>query len=156
MYDELIAELRQHHCDAKEDDTQEVCEECAYDVIIADESVPSGIASVCVCGLMNRAADAIEELSRENESLAKSVNEASEILQKRWIPVTERLPNAERKSYWGCTDNGYQCECRQFGIIEEKNRRIDRVGLYNRNAEKSAAMYEALAGISPEPPKEES
>ena len=64
MYDELIAELRQHHCDAKEDDTQEVCEECAYDVIIADKSVPSGIASVCVCGLMNRAADAIEELRK--------------------------------------------------------------------------------------------
>jgi len=76
MYDELIAELRQHHCDAKEDDTQEVCEECAYDVIIADESVPSGIASVCVCGLMNRAADAIEELSKP-----------------KWIPVTERLPD---------------------------------------------------------------
>ena len=69
MYDELIAELRQHHCDAKEDDTQEVCEECAYDVIIADESVPSGIASVCVCGLMNRAADAIEELSAKVNSL---------------------------------------------------------------------------------------
>lgn len=65
MYDELIAELRQHHCDAKEDDTQEVCEECAYDVIIADESVPSGIASVCVCGLMNRAANAIEELANK-------------------------------------------------------------------------------------------
>ena len=67
MYDELIAELRQHHCDAKEDDTQEVCEECAYDVIIADESVPSGIASVCVCGLMNRAANAIEELIRKEK-----------------------------------------------------------------------------------------
>lgn len=65
MYDELIEELRRHHCDAKEDDTQEVCEECAYDVIIADESVPSGIASVCVCGLMNRAANAIEELAIE-------------------------------------------------------------------------------------------
>lgn len=64
MYDELLAELRMHHCDAKEDDTQEVCEECAYDVIIADKSVPSGIASVCVCGLMHRAADAIEELSK--------------------------------------------------------------------------------------------
>lgn len=62
MYDELIKNLRMHHCDAKEDDTQEVCEECAYDVIIADKSVPSGIASVCVCGLMHRAADAIEEL----------------------------------------------------------------------------------------------
>jgi len=67
MYDELIAELRQHHCDAKEDDTQEVCEECAYDVVIADESVPSGIASVCVCGLMNRAANAIEELIRKGK-----------------------------------------------------------------------------------------
>lgn len=63
--DELLAELRMHHCDAKEDDTQEVCEECAYDVIIADKSVPSGIASVCVCGLMHRAADAIEELQNK-------------------------------------------------------------------------------------------
>ena len=63
MYDELIEELRRHHCDAKEDDTQEICEECAYDVIIADKSVPSGIASVCVCGLMHRAADAIEHMA---------------------------------------------------------------------------------------------
>lgn len=39
--------------------------------------------------------------------------------------------------------------------IEGLNRRIDRaIELYNRNVEKSA-MYEALAGISPEPPKEE-
>jgi hypothetical protein len=44
---------------------------------------------------MTQAADAIAELSRENESLAKSVNEASEILRKRWIPVTERLPEDE-------------------------------------------------------------
>ena len=79
MYEKLIAELRQHHCDAREDDTQEVCEECAYDVIIADKSVPSGIASVCVCGLMHRAADAIEELSKKENTT-------------QWIPVTERLP----------------------------------------------------------------
>lgn len=43
-------------------------------------------------GIFREAADAIAELSRENESLAKSVNEASEILRKRWIPVGERLP----------------------------------------------------------------
>ena len=49
--------------------------------------------------LYKEAADAIEELSRENESLAKSVNEASEILRRRWIPVTERLPTVERKPY---------------------------------------------------------
>ena len=67
MYDELIAELRQHHCDAKEDDTQEVCDECCYDVIIVDKSAPSGFASVCACGLMNRAANAIEELIRKEK-----------------------------------------------------------------------------------------
>lgn len=64
MYDELIADLRRHHCNAKEDDTQEVCDECPYDVIIADKSRPTGITSVCVCGLMNRAADALEELQK--------------------------------------------------------------------------------------------
>ena len=38
--------------------------------------------------------------------------------------------------------------------IEELSRRIDRaVDLYNRNVEKTA-MYEALIGLSPEPPKE--
>ena len=48
-----------------------------------------------VTDLCKEAADAIEELSRENESLAKSVNEASEILRKRWIPVTEQAPEKE-------------------------------------------------------------
>ena len=97
MYDELIAELRQHHCDAKEDDTQEVCEECAYDVIIADKSVPSGIASVCVCGLMNRAADAIEELATNYDAATDIMKHQTEYIEElskpRWIPVTERLPD---------------------------------------------------------------
>lgn len=64
-YAELISDLRRHHCDAKEDDTQEVCEECAYDVIVADKSKFNGITDVCTCGLMHRAADAIEELLAE-------------------------------------------------------------------------------------------
>ena len=39
--------------------------------------------------------------------------------------------------------------------IEELSKRIDRaIAMYNRNIEKTA-MYEALIGISPEPPKEE-
>lgn len=39
--------------------------------------------------------------------------------------------------------------------IEELSKRIDRaVELYNRGVERSA-MYEALVGIAPEPPKEE-
>lgn len=96
MYDELIAELRQHHCDAKEDDTQEVCEECAYDVIIADESVPSGIASVCVCGLMHRAADAIEQLSNAGSAYGRGwtlgYDAGREESKPRWTPVTGRPP----------------------------------------------------------------
>lgn len=66
-YSELVKDLRVHRCDAKEDDTQDVCEECAYDVIIADKSTFSGIKDVCTCGLMHRAADAIEELKKDLE-----------------------------------------------------------------------------------------
>lgn len=29
----------------------------------------------------------------------------------QWIPCSERLPK-EKKTYWVCTDTGYQCECR--------------------------------------------
>lgn len=42
--------------------------------------------------------------------------------QPKWIPVTERLPEKEKKSYWICTDTGYQCKCRWtnniYGIYE--------------------------------------
>ena len=64
-YDGLVSELRKHHCDATDEDTQEFCEECAYDIIIADKTTFSGITGVCVCGLMHRAADAIEKLQRD-------------------------------------------------------------------------------------------
>ena len=87
MYDELVKRLR---------DWPRIC-------VHYDGSVDQ---------LHDEAADAIEELTRENESLAKSVNEASEILRKRWIPVTERLPESVRKSYLCLTDTGYHCEAR--------------------------------------------
>ena len=104
MYDELIAELRQHHCDAKEDDTQEVCVECAYDVIIADKTKFSGIKSVCVCGLMHRAADAIEELScRETP------------MQVRTTTSTKRCPSCNKQlSGIGNIHRNYQF-CRWCG-----------------------------------------
>lgn len=47
------------------------------------------------------ATDAIEELSREYESVAASLNESVELVRKlqqpRWIPVTERLPKCEQE-----------------------------------------------------------
>lgn len=32
--------------------------------------------------------------------------------QPHWIPCSEQLPPEENKTYWVCTDNGYQHECR--------------------------------------------
>ena len=81
MYDELVKRLR-------EADEKSMCGECGLNLHTG--ATKKGV-------LFAEAADAIEELSRENESLAKSVNEASEILRKRWIPVTERLP--KEKTY---------------------------------------------------------
>ena len=114
MYDELINRLRGHQCDAGEDDTQDFCEECQYDVIVADKSTFSGIRKVCVCGLINEAADAIEELSKQHEAQAQNIiallNE-----KPRWIPVTERLPELAFVNEWylvalesGCVESlGY-------------------------------------------------
>lgn len=75
MYDELVRRLR--ICP----DYNDGCVNCQHEHDLG-----------CRTTTMREAADAIEELSRENESLAKSVNEASEILRKRWIPVTEKPP----------------------------------------------------------------
>lgn len=33
-----------------------------------------------------------------------------------WIPCSERLPEAEKKKYWVCTNSGYQCQCRWTNI----------------------------------------
>ena len=47
--------------------------------------------------VLMKAADAIEELSNESESLGKDLTSAVEMLKKRrkpkWIPVKERLPD---------------------------------------------------------------
>lgn len=32
--------------------------------------------------------------------------------QAQWIPVSEKTPPNEEKSYWICTEGGYQCQCR--------------------------------------------
>lgn len=80
MYEELVKTLR---CCGSENQ----CKGCPR-----ENEKGKCYDEICI-----EAADAIEELSRENESLAKSVNEASEILRRRWIPVAERLPE-------DCTD----------------------------------------------------
>lgn len=78
MYEELIAVLR--HCGSLP------CEGCPR------KTCDGAMANMC------EAADAIEELSREYESVAKSLTESVELVRKlqspRWVSVTERLPDA--------------------------------------------------------------
>ena len=121
-YAELILDLRRHHCDAKEDDTQEVCEECAYDVIVADKSKFNGITDVCTCGLMHRAADAIEELLDELTTIRKQFP--------RWISVEELL--AERNvAFWVDTQPH----------LDDANYKKDGMAYYCSNCHHRAGKY---------------
>lgn len=62
-----------------------------------------------------------EEAIKELEEIAEmtiwnyrrlAVNMAIEALQQTtWIPVGDEPPK-QKKTYWICTDGGYQCECR--------------------------------------------
>ena len=52
------------------------------------------------CRILREAADVIEELSRENESLADTVNKADEIIKSRggkWISAKEQLPEVGKR-----------------------------------------------------------
>lgn len=50
-------------------------------------------------------------------SLMMEIEEAPTIEpEPHWVPVSERLPDAEEKIYWVCTDSGYQCQCRWTNI----------------------------------------
>ena len=69
--------------------------------------------------------EAIEVLAQDlpcetDEDLSEAMTQAIEALEKQektgWIPVSERLPKEENKSYWICTDSGYQYECRWTNI----------------------------------------
>ena len=59
----------------------------------------------------------------DDQRLEQALDMAIEALKApKWIPCKERLPRKEKKTYWVCTDTGYQCECRwtdnRFGIGE--------------------------------------
>ena len=58
----------------------------------------AGTGNGCITRLKKEAADAIEELSRENRSLADTVNKADEIMRNRggkWISAKEQLPEED-------------------------------------------------------------
>jgi len=67
---------------------------------------------------------AVEATMTGNRACCASWNDAVYLVtvaptieaEPRWIPCSERLPEEQKKSYWVCTDFGYQCECRWTNI----------------------------------------
>ena len=57
--------------------------------------------------------DALNDLC-EKEAIKKTVYERLRQVQSecQWIPCSERLPEESEETYWVCTDDGYQCQCR--------------------------------------------
>lgn len=123
MYDELVKQCR--------DCIDCLCGECKYEHL----QKPGNFVP-CMNALLGETADAIEELIKladaiprvceccigcEMEKKNGGCNNAFVLSPKRamqylikpqWIPVTERLPDSKKETYWVCTDTGYQCECR--------------------------------------------
>ena len=113
MYEELVKRLRElqiltEHCD------EQSCLECK------NRKLCDKYDNKTVNRTYKEAADAIEATSNAYQMMAEAYE--AEVTKSRWTPVTEWLPDAEKESYWVCTDTGYQCECRwtnnRFGIGE--------------------------------------
>lgn len=119
MYDELLKDLRENH-----------------DKYFARDM---------------QVADAIEELSHDYEKLAEDFNGAVELLHKRskprWIPVSERLPEAGERVL---------CYCRA-NIYEVMKMRTDGAWVHNDKVYDSAYISGFVTHWMslPQPPKEE-
>ena len=78
------------------------CRACNFDdAILEIKDVPSAEAIPC---------EIADKVGEENERLTDRIGQLEE--QMRWIPVSERLPKKEEKTYWVFLDSGGQCECR--------------------------------------------
>ena len=63
-----------------------------------------------ICPICREAADAIEELSKQNKKWEEAVKIALDFIP-RWISVEERLPSEELCFYLCYTDEGVIVEC---------------------------------------------
>ena len=103
------------------------------------------------CILCQQAADAIEELQSDNTALNGTVSnliqQIAELSKPKWIPVTERLPEAGERVL---------CYCRA-NIYEVMKMRTDGAWVHNDKVYDSAYMSGFVTHWMPlpAPPKEE-
>ena len=67
--------------------------------------------------LVNRLVFHTDRPSEYKEQVEDAISDMPTIEpEPHWILCNERLPDAEKKIYWVCTDSGYQCQCRWTDI----------------------------------------
>ena len=141
LMDELIKRLR-----ASVDGRYEKCEVCPY-----EEDYPCCVD--CLDKMHKQAADAIEELSKREADMTHNMAALSlkvlraEEKRPRWIPVTERLPDAGERVL---------CYCRA-NIYEVMKMRTDGAWVHNDQVYDSTYMSGFVTHWMPlpQPPKEE-
>ena len=141
MYDELVKRLRElqtitEHCD------EQSCDECENRELCDKHD------NKTLSGTYKEAADAVEELQKLTDAQLDIIKQYQVYLNKtRWIPVTERLPEAGERVL---------CYCRA-NIYEVMKMRTDGDWVHNDQVYDSAYMSGFVTHWMPlpTPPKEE-
>ena len=141
MYDELVKRLRElqtitEHCD------EQSCDECENRELCDKHD------NKTLSGTYKEAADAVEELQKLTDAQLDIIEQYQVYLNKtRWIPVTERLPEAGERVL---------CYCRA-NIYEVMKMRTDGDWVHNDQVYDSAYMSGFVTHWMPlpTPPKEE-
>jgi hypothetical protein len=87
-----------------------------FEAVITD--IPAVEPKTKVIAQINFDEDELREIIHETVERIKEeydiVNNTNTVSE--WIPCSERLPHAEKKEYWVCTNSGYQCQCRWTNV----------------------------------------
>ena len=125
-------------------DKESCCSQCP-----SGDRVTEYTATECLCDLMQKAANAIEELRSQLESHRDSQNairlEEKQATSDGWIPVTERLPDEEGR---------YMCNVKSFafpGCFYQAILQCDKHGFREGNIYTDDVTHWMPL---PEPPKE--
>ena len=64
--------------------------------------------------LLKKWADGYGWIEIQTDNAIKELEDLPTV--QRWVPMSEKSPPKKKKTYWICTDTGYQCECRWTNV----------------------------------------
>ena len=86
------------------------------DDLISRQEAIEAICKACLMTEDYHKCDGFPETSTWCDELVVLRAVPSAQSEQQWIPCSKRTPTAKRKTYWICTDTGYQCECRWTNV----------------------------------------